>query len=156
MSFEKENFLRTQLVRRLQQIDPNTNPAWGRMSFQHMVEHLILDGVQIASGRVKHEIFTPAERLPLYREFLMSDKPMRPNTVNPVLPPDPVPLRFNTPQAAIAEFQSELIYFFEVHAGNPQLITTHPIFGDLNFEENVQLLYKHSAHHLKQFGSEIW
>jgi hypothetical protein len=30
--------------------------------------------------------------------------------------------------------------------------TRNPFFGDLNFEENVHLLYKHALHHLKQFG----
>ena len=31
-------------------------------------------------------------------------------------------------------------------------ITTNPIFGDLDFAANVQLLHKHALHHLRQFG----
>ena len=55
---------------------------------------------------------------------------------------------------AIGALQLELIYFFEAFGKDPQLITRNPFFGDLNFEQNVQLLYKHALHHLRQFGVE--
>jgi hypothetical protein len=63
-------------------------------------------------------------------------------------------LQHATLQAAIGELQQELINFFEVFENNPQLLTRNPFFGDLNFDQNVQLLYKHALHHLKQFGVE--
>jgi hypothetical protein len=47
-----------------------------------------------------------------------------------------------------------MIYFFEVFEKDTALVTRNPFFGDLNFEQNVQLLYKHSLHHLRQFGVE--
>ena len=59
-----------------------------------------------------------------------------------------------TVQAAIGALQQELIYFFEAYEKKPQLVIRNPFFGDLNFEENVQLLFKHALHHLKQFGVE--
>src|SRR5215510_5384224 len=155
MSFEKENFLRTRLVRYLQQLDPATSPRWGKMNVQQMIEHYIVDAVRIANGREKFErIVTAPDRLPAYREFMMSDKPFKENTRNPMLNEEPSPLRFNTVQAAIGSLHQELIYFFEAFADDPQLITRNPIFGDLNFEQNVQLLYKHALHHLRQFGLE--
>ena len=67
---------------------------------------------------------------------------------------EPAPLRYKTIQAAIGGLQQELIYFFEAFEKNPQLITRNPFFGDLNFEQSLQLLYKHAVHHLKQFGVE--
>jgi hypothetical protein len=155
MSFEKENFLRTRLVSYMQQLNPATPPRWGRMSVQHMVEHFAGDAVRNASGRLKSEtIVTPAERLPKFREFMMSEKPFKENTKNPLLPEEPKALRFHTVQAAIGKLHEELIHFFEVYAKDPQLITRNPIFGDLNFEQNVQLLHKHAIHHLRQFGLE--
>jgi hypothetical protein len=155
MSFEKENFLRTRLIRYVQQLDPATAPKWGHMGVQQMIEHYTKDGVGVASGRLKFEkIITSPEKLPAVREFMMSDKPFKENTRNPLLNEEPEPLRFNTVQAAIGELQQELIFFFEVFAKDPQLITRNPNFGDLNFEENVQLLHKHALHHLRQFGVE--
>jgi len=155
MSFEKENFLRTRLVRYMQQLDPATPPRWGKMNVQQMIEHYAGDAVRNANGRLKIEkIITSPEKLPAMREFLMSDRPFKENTKNLLLGEDPQPLRFNTVQAAIGALQQELIFFFEAFAKDPQLITRNPFFGDLNFEQNVQLLYKHALHHLRQFGTE--
>lgn len=151
MTIEKENFLRTRLVPTLQKTHPASVPRWGKMSFHQMVEHMA-DVVKVASGRLKMDIKTPPERLPLYREFLMSDKPFRENTKSPVLPEETLPLRTRTVPAAIGKLQEELIGFFEAFEKDPGLRTTHPAFGELDFNENVQCLYKHACHHLKQFG----
>lgn len=156
MTFAKENFLRTKLVPYLQKLNPATPPRWGKMNVQQMIEHYTTDGVQIANGRMKFDqIITPPENLVRFREFLVSDKPFRENTRNPLLPDSPAELRFRTIQAAIAALHEELIYFFEIYEKDPRLVTRNPIFGDLDFEQNVQLLYKHALHHLKQFGTEI-
>lgn len=155
MSLEKENFLRTKLVTYLQQLDPSTPPIWGKMSVQHMIEHFGGDAVRNANGRLKMDrILTPPERLDAMRDFMMSEKPFKENTNNPLMSEEPAPLRYKTVQAAIGALQQELIYFFEAYAANPQMIIRNPFFGDLNFEQNVQLLYKHALHHLRQFGVE--
>jgi hypothetical protein len=153
MSFEKENFLRTKLVHCLQQLDPSTKPRWGKMNVQQMIEHYAGHAVRNASGRLKIEkIVTPLDKLAAMREFMMSEKPFKENTKNPLLGEEPASLRFHTPQAAIGALQQELIYFFEAFKNDPRLTTRNPFFGYLNFEQNVQLLYKHALHHLRQFG----
>jgi hypothetical protein len=155
MSIEKENFLRTKLVAYLQRLDPATPPRWGKMSVQQMIEHYAGDAVRNASGRLKIDtIVTSPGHLERMREFMMSDKPFHQNTKNPLMGEEPAPLRYKTVQGAIGALQQELIYFFEAFEANPQLIIRNPFFGDLNFEQNVQLLYKHALHHLKQFGVE--
>jgi hypothetical protein len=155
MTIEKENFLRTKLITYLQRLDPQTEPRWGKMSVQHMIEHFAGDAVRNASGRLKIDaIVTPPARLERMREFMMSDKPFHENTLNPLMGTEPAGLRYKTIQAAIGALQQELIYFFEAFEKDPQLITRNPFFGDLNFEQNVQLLYKHALHHLRQFGVE--
>lgn len=155
MSFEKENFLRTKLVRYLQQLDPATSPRWGKMNVQQMIEHLGGDVIRNANGRLKIEtIITPAGNLQRMRDFMMGNKPFKENTKNPLLGEEPQSLRYRTIQAAIGALQQELIYFFEAFEKKPDLITRNPLFGDLNFEQNVQLLHKHTLHHLRQFGVE--
>jgi hypothetical protein len=155
MSLEKENFLRTKLVTYLQRLDPATPPRWGKMNVQQMIEHFGGDAVRNANGRlVMEKILTPPEQLGKMQEFLVSDKPFKENTKNPLMGEDPLPLRYKTVQATIGALQQELIYFFEVYEKNPEKIIRNPFFGDLNFEQNVQLLYKHALHHLKQFGIE--
>jgi hypothetical protein len=155
MSFEKENFLRTKLIPYLQQLDPATPPRWGKMNVQQMIEHCGGDVFRSASGRLKiDKIVTPPENLQRMRDFLMSDKPFKENIKNPLLGEEPRLLRYKTVQAAIGALQQEMIYFFEAFEQNPNLLTRNPFFGDLNFDQNVQLLYKHSLHHLRQFGVE--
>jgi hypothetical protein len=154
MNFEKEDFLRTRFISFLQQLDPATAPRWGKMNVQQMIEHFA-DMVRWANGKVKHEtIHTPPERLQAYREFLMSEKPFKENTKNPFMDEQPAPVRHKTIQAAIGELHEELIHFFEVFERDPQLIIRNPFFGDLNFEQSIQLLHKHALHHLRQFGVE--
>jgi len=155
MSIEKENFLRTKLVAHLQQLDPATPARWGKMNVQQMIEHYAGDAVRNASGRLKIDtIITPPENLERMREFMMSDKPFKENTRNPLMGEEPPAHRYKTVQGAIGCLHQELIYFFEAFEKEPQLVTRNPFFGDLNFEQNVQLLYKHAFHHLKQFGVE--
>ena len=153
MSIEKENFLRTRLVSYLQQLDPSTPSQWGKMNVQQMIEHLACDALPNANGRLKFDnIMTAPDHLIKMREFLMSEKPFKENTNNPLMGEEPSPLRYKTVQAAIGKLQQELITFFEVFEKNPGMVIRNPFFGDLNFEQNVQLLHKHALHHLKQFG----
>lgn len=153
MSFEKENFLRTRLIRHLQQLDPATPPLWGKMSVQQMIEHFSYDALRVANGRYgATDVITPADQLSRMMDFLQSEKSFKKNLKNPLLGEEPAPLRFNTIQAAIADLHSELIFFFEVFEKRPTLTTLNPLYGELNFDQNVQLLYKHAIHHLRQFG----
>jgi hypothetical protein len=154
MNFEKENFLRTKLISHLQKLNSDIQPLWGKMNVRQMIEHMI-DVVMSASGKIKLPVVTSAERLPKLQEFMMSEKPFKENTKSPVLGEEPAPLKRNTKEAAIGKLQEEIIYFFEAFEKDPALRTTNPVFGELNFEMNIQLLYKHALHHLKQFGIEI-
>jgi hypothetical protein len=86
---------------------------------------------------------------------MMSEKPFKENTKSPVLPEEPQPLKKHTKEAAVGKLQEELIYFFEVFEKDPGKKTNHPAFGELNFEENIQIMHKHALHHLRQFGVEV-
>jgi hypothetical protein len=153
MSLEKEDFLRTKFVGYLQRLDPSTTPHWGKMNVQQLIEHFSDDALRNANGRLKFDtIMTPPENLGRMREFMMSEKPFKENTKNLLMNEEPSPVKYKTVQAAIGALQEELIIFFEIYEKNPELVIRNPFFGDLNFEENVQLLYKHAMHHLRQFG----
>lgn len=155
MNFEKENFLRTKFIYLLQQLNRDKQPLWGKMNVQQMIEHFT-DVMMVASGKIKLPIVTPADKLPRLQEFMMSEKPFKENTKSPVLGEEPAPLRKHTKEAAIGKLQEELICFFETFEKKPGLKTANPVFGELDFDMNVQVLYKHALHHLKQFGIEVY
>ena len=154
MNFEKENFLRTKFISLLQKLPADTSPNWGKMNLQQMIEHFC-DVVMVASGKIKLPIVTPPDKLGRFRDFMMSEKPFKENTKSPVLGDEPAPLKKHTKEAAIGKLQEEIIYFFEAFEKDPALITTHPVFGQLNFEENIQIMHKHALHHLRQFGIDV-
>lgn len=155
MNFEKENFLRTKFIPLLQQLHAATQPLWGKMNAQQMIEHFT-DVMMVASGKIKLPIATPADKLSRLREFMMSEKPFKENTKSPVLGEEPMPLRKHTKEASIGKLQEEIIYFFEAFEKNPGMTTSNPVFGELDFDMNVQLLHKHALHHLRQFGIEVY
>ena len=155
MNFEKENFLRTKFISLLQQLKTGTQPLWGKMNARQMIEHFT-DVMMVASGKIKLPIVAPADKLSRLREFMMSEKPFKENTKSPVLGEEPAPLRKHTKEASIGKLQEEIIYFFEAFEKNPGMKTTNPVFGELDFDMNVQLLHKHALHHLKQFGIEVY
>jgi len=155
MNAEKAGFLKSGFTRLLKQMPSDTKGKWGRMTFQQMVEHFS-DSVRIASGKTNHkDIITPEENLQRLRDFILSEKPFRENTPNPLLPVVPPPVRNPSAREAIAELQQEINYFFAVFEENSMGVTRNPFFGDLNFEQNIHLLYKHAQHHLRQFGKEV-
>ena len=82
-----------QFLTKINNLKPETKPQWGKMTAQHMVEHLIT-AVQISNGKEHFECFNPPEKLPALKRFLMSNRPLPRNFVNPVIGPDNLPLRY--------------------------------------------------------------
>jgi hypothetical protein len=155
MNQEKAAFLKSRFIPLLKQIPTDRQPQWGKMTLQQMIEHFA-DYTRIASGKtVIKDIITPEEHLEKSRTFLMSDKPFRENTPNPLMPEVPAPVRNVSMNDAINELQKEMAFFFYVFEKNNLQVTRNPFFGDLNYEQNVQLLHKHALHHLKQFGVNL-
>ena len=152
MNAEKADFLRNHFIPLLLQIPSDLPPVWGKMTLQQMIEHFS-DTMRIASGKtVFTDIITPPEQLDKMRDFIMSEKPFRENTRNPLLSEVPAPVKNPSVDEAIKELQEEIRYFFSVFEKNNLQVTRNPFFGDLNYEENIHLLHKHALHHLKQFG----
>jgi oxepin-CoA hydrolase/3-oxo-5,6-dehydrosuberyl-CoA semialdehyde dehydrogenase len=150
----KKNFLEKQFVLLVREIDPSATPRWGKMNVQQMVEHVSLF-FKISTNEFQFPLTTPVEHLPKYKEFLMSEKEFRENTKAPVLPAEPLPVQCQNLAQALSNLEWQVNNFLVYFKDDPEKKTLHPAFGELNFEEWVQLHHKHVKHHLKQFGKEI-
>lgn len=150
----KLQFLKKQFLPLMQNLDPNTPPRWGKMNAQQMVEH-VSAFFKVSTDKLHFPLTTATEHLPKFREFLMSEKEFRENTKAPVLPEEPLPLRHASMPEALNELESEVGEFVNYFGSDSERKTLHPAFGELNFEEWVQLHHKHVKHHLKQFGIVI-
>ena len=151
MTEAKEVFLKSEFIPLLKQLKDDQKAKWGVMNAQQMVEHFA-DSVKNASGKLILPVLNEGERLQKSREFLMSEHPFKENTNNPLIPQEGIPLRQPDISSAIDKLQKELDYFFETFNKNPGFVTGNAFFGDLDYRMNVQLLYKHALHHLRQFG----
>jgi hypothetical protein len=152
MQPDKTDFLKHQVIPLLRNADPSTPSKWGKMSFQHMVEHMVLV-MKNANGKLKvDEMKTPPEHIQAFQDFIMSDKPFRENTKSPAFPEEPLPLRFTSANEGIDKLEKEIKDYFNIYEATPGLKITNPVFGDLHYELSLTLLYKHAQHHLKQFG----
>jgi hypothetical protein len=149
---QKEAFLKNELIPLLKTLQPGQKGQWGKMDGQQMVEHL-RDVFKVANGKIVLPLVnTDPARLERDRAFIMTDMPFRENTRVPVMPEEPRPHKYPSIDEAIAKLKPELEEVFTVYAGDPQKTTHNPMFGELNYEQQVNLLYKHAMHHLRQFG----
>ena len=150
-TIDKAHFLQNEYTKKIAQIPADTAPRWGKMNVQQMIEHMS-DYVRIANGRTPMEIVTEEGMIPRMQAFLAGDKAFKENTPNVLMADTPPPVRNESHEAAIAELQGEVDHFIHVHTTQPDTTLANPFFGNLNFEQQLQLLYKHSTHHLRQFG----
>ena len=150
----KKKFLEDQFIPLVKKVTPLTPARWGKMNAQQMVEH-VANFFRISTNKIKFPFVTPLEHLPKYRAFLLCEKEFRENTKAPVLPDEPFPVRYASMDESVADLERQVQFFFQYFSGDPERKTLHPVFGELNFEEWVQLHHKHVKHHLKQFGVEI-
>lgn len=150
---EKAEFLRNKFVPLLATIPESRERAWGKMGLQQMIEHMS-DAFREGSGKVTRELHTPPEHLSKMQEFLMSEKPFRENTPNKLMPDEPPMPKHKSIEGSLEDLKQEISDFFHVFAKEPSKKITNPFFGDLTYEQWVQLLHKHSLHHLRQFGVE--
>src|SRR5258708_26259963 len=121
----KKQFLEKQFISLVREIDSSASPRWGKMNAQQMVEH-VSAFFKISSDKLKFPLAIPAEHLPKYREFLMSEKEFRENTKAPVLPEEPLPLHYPNMNEAITDLEKQVNDFFSYFANDPEKKTLHP------------------------------
>ena len=153
MQEEKLGFINDTMFTLLASLPASSEGLWGKMNSQHMVEH-VRDFFNVSIEQIRFGLVTPEEHLPRYKDFLLSEKQFRENTKAPttVLGEEPMPLRFSSMAEAVTALQKTVEQFNEFFNNNPGRKTIHPIFGPLDFEEWIQLHYKHITHHFRQFG----
>jgi len=151
---QKLNFLQNKFLLLIEKIDHDQKPLWGKMNAQQMLEHTAAF-FEVSTKKRHFDLVTPQEHLPKYREFLWSKKEFKENTKAPVLPEEPLPLAFDSYASSLHYLKTEVEAFFIFFDENPITTTQHPVFGPLNFDDWVQLHYKHVTHHLKQFGVQL-
>lgn len=151
-----ENTIRTFITEEvpglLNGLTSNSEPQWGLMDAQQMVEH-VSSVFYISMHDVGLKITTPADKLEIVRGFLWNDRPMARNFfIEGVSNREPVTYKFETLDKAKTILLVSIRKFYDYYQQNPEATRIHPVFGLLNFEEWERFHFKHLQHHFSQFG----
>jgi hypothetical protein len=139
-----------QFLKELDILKSDDKPLWGKMTPQHMVEHLIL-AVKMSNGKFKLECFNPPEKIPTLKRFLMSSRPLPKLFENPALGKGLQPLEYKSLDEAIEKLKDEVENYYSFFDRSPAVKTINVTFGELNKEEWDVFHKKHFEHHLSQF-----
>jgi hypothetical protein len=135
----------------LEKLNSTSEPAWGSLSAQGMIEHLT-DTIALANGTSSFtKLLIPADKVESMQRFLLSDKEMMRNVEVPFAPKERV-LRNDELELAVDEFVDAWIQFEEHFEQHPGRTENHPFYGQLNYDQWIALHKKHITHHFKQFG----
>jgi len=140
---------RDQLVRRLNKLTGDERPLWGKMTCDQMLSHLV------QGAELPFEASVPERSTFVFRNLM---KPL----VLYVLPiPKDVKVspemnqqeKGRPPQGLTLdrEILTEMMARVGTLPADHDCLN-HPMFGKMNAKEWGLLIYKHTDHHLKQFG----
>ena len=138
------------IIQQLERLNQETQPKWGKMSAQRMIEHLS-DSVRISTGKSSFPLEISEDRIDRMQDFLRSDKPMMKNVEVPFATEN-TPLRHEEMALAIDELVLELIDFEDYYGEDEKKTALHPYYGHLNYDLWILLHKKHFSHHFAQFG----
>jgi len=139
---------RTAILQRISFVTSASAPRWGQMDAKAMLTHLkqsalmALGELPVASkGKRAFQVF-PIKHLILHVAPFPKGAPTAPE----LLIPDP---------ASVDAIRSELVSLVERIGAGPREGDgpVHPLFGRLSFREWGVAMYKHTDHHLRQFGA---
>lgn len=138
---------RTAILQRIGSVTSASVPRWGRMDAKAMLTHLkqsalmALGELPVASKSKRAFQVFPIKHLILHVLPFPKGAPTAPE----LLVPD---------AASVEAIRSELVSLVErIGAGTREGDgPVHPLFGRLSFREWGVATYKHTDHHLRQFG----
>lgn len=138
---------RADICRRVNQLTPDSRAQWGKFSAAQMVAHLN-DAMRMATGELpvaskKLAIrYFPLKQLILYVFPFPKSAPTAPELLARCEAAD-----LRTEQAEFARLAERTA----AKSGSDRW-PDHPAFGPLSHKAWGKLVYKHTEHHLKQFG----
>jgi hypothetical protein len=139
---------RAAIDRRLRSLTASSAARWGKMDVTSMLRHL-----RLASQMTVGELAVPSANKRAFQMFPLKHLILyvlpfpKGAPTAPALKPDD-PASFEEERAAVLELLEQIGTGLREGAG-----PTHPLFGPLSWREWGVVTYKHTDHHLKQFGA---
>ncbi|MFA5405310.1 MAG: DUF1569 domain-containing protein [Ignavibacteria bacterium] len=139
---------KSELIERINKLTPDTKPEWGKMNVSQMLEHCTVS-VKLALGEINPEVNEEYLRL----GKLVKGKVFETDVFLKELPTSKefkiiVDGNFKINKDTFIDYLNK---FAETDI-NIEINGSHPFFGILTMEEWSKLIWKHTNHHLIQFG----
>ncbi len=138
-----------EILERIEQLTPNSQPIWGKMNVSQMLKHVNM-ALKTATGEITTKTsFMMKLFAPLIKREVMKKAPYKPGL--------PTAKEFLT-HSSVADFEQEkqaLLTTFNkfINAGEAGVEgRKHPAFGKLTPYQWGFSQWKHFNHHLSQFG----
>jgi len=133
---------------RIERLNPNASPKWGRMTARQMVCHLN-DSFRVGMGE---KYASPATSL-IQRTFIKWVALRAPVKWPPGVPtrPEIEQGRGGTPPTEWEIDRAELLRLMDAFA-KLETFGVHPTFGKMSYRDWLIWGYRHVDHHLRQFG----
>lgn len=146
----RKQFLAQQVPQLLTSLTAETEPRFGLMTAQHMVEHLI--GIaKYSMERNGEPVSPPTDGQKWFKNYIAEGAILqhRPSDKTKADLPE---LKFASFNEAIAKVGPAIDAFYLHYESNPGFVMYQPFCGELSFDEVELFLYSHMRYHLWQFG----
>jgi hypothetical protein len=137
-----------ELIERINKLTKDTMPFWGTMSVSQMLAHCTVS-LQLAFGEIIPE---------LNEKFLQIGRQVKDRLFESEMFTKNVPTTKEFLVADNKDFENnkfiliEYINKYSLTDINDTKMAPHPYFGDMTVKEWGMLIWKHTNHHLSQFG----
>ncbi|RFZ81692.1 DUF1569 domain-containing protein [Mucilaginibacter terrenus] len=136
---------RLALILRIEQLNTNSTPKWGKMTVYQMLKHCRMWEEMVLGQTVYKQSFMGRLFGRIALKDMLSDKPLKPSL--PTVP------SFKIKDTGDTEAEKQRwIALLQQQGRTPGQGFVHPFFGKLTAEQAGQIAYKHIDHHLRQFG----
>jgi len=138
---------RQELIDRLNRLSSDKTPLWGRMNAPQMVNHLV-GWMRMANGELRTAPLNRPIRYPPLKQLIIywlpwpKDLPTAPELLS----------RQKYDLAGEQASFSRYLSAFERKPDRKVVWPEHPAFGNLTANQWGVLGYRHTDHHLRQFG----
>ncbi|MFS4466206.1 hypothetical protein [Maribacter sp. 2210JD10-5] len=141
-----------EIKERIAKLSESTPRKFGKMTAQHIVEHLTFS-VMFSNGKMPQELIVSEESAKETKEyFIKHDNDFEAGFKTPMLGEEPPEYFFNNLEEAKDNLLVSIEDFHNFFKENPTEKPINPIMGYLNYEEWIILHKKHFKHHFHQYG----
>lgn len=144
--------IRKEIIARLNNLKSDSIPKFGKMTAQHMVEHLTY-AIMFSNGKFPQKLYLPIDKAELIKEKIIhSDNELPIGFKAPMLGDKLPNLVFPDLNIAVKELLAELDRFDKYFLENGDTKPINPIMGKLDKQEWIIFHNKHFKHHFRQFN----